>query len=202
MTQGRGYSPPSLRPMYYDLPTSVDIDGEDFAIRSDYRAILDIFEALNDVELTDQERAEVVLGIFYPDLDRITDHKEALRQCFSFINMGQTEPGKKQPKLVAWDKDFSLIVAPVNRVLGYEIRSVPYDYEHNTGGVHWYTFLSAYYEIGGDCTFAQVVSIRDKLQRHKKLDKADQEFYRRHRDMVDIQARYTDAENTLVKEWT
>lgn len=189
--------------MYYDLPTSVNIGDEEFSIRSDYRVILDIFEAINDVDLSDRERSEVVLKIFYPDFYRIHDYNEALKQCFSFINMGQQEEnGKKQPKLVDWEKDFSLIVSPVNRVLGYEIRSIPYDYEHNTGGVHWYTFLSAYYEIGGDCTFAQVVSIRDKLHRHKKLDKSEQEFYKRHRDMVDIKTKYTDAENDLVKEWT
>lgn len=188
--------------MYYDLPTSVNIDGEDHPIRSDYRAILDIFEAINDVELNEQERAEVVLRIFYPDFERITDCQEALKQCFSFINMGQEESGRKEPKLVDWEKDFPIIVAPVNRVLGYEIRSIPYDYENNTGGVHWYTFLSAYYEIGGDCTFAQVVGIRDKRHRQKKLDKSEQEFYRRHRDMVDIETKYTEAEDKLISEWT
>lgn len=31
--------------MSYGLPKSVDIDGQEFAIRYDYRVILDIFEA-------------------------------------------------------------------------------------------------------------------------------------------------------------
>ena len=34
--------------MSYGLPKSVDIDGQEFAIRYDYRVILDIFEAMND----------------------------------------------------------------------------------------------------------------------------------------------------------
>lgn len=188
--------------MYYDLPKTVNINSVEYDVRYDFRAILDIFSAINDVELNDQERAEVVLGIFYCDTESITDYKEALKQCFSFINMGQEETGQKQPRLVDWESDFPLIVSPINRVLGYEIRSIPYDYENNTGGVHWYTFLSAYYEIGGDCTFAQVVGIRDKLNRHKKLDKSEQDFYRRHRDMIDIKTKYTEEEDTLVKEWT
>ena len=187
--------------MYYDLPTSVDIGGEEFSIRSDYRAILDIFEAINDVELNDQERAEVVLGIFYPDFEHIPDYRDALEKCFSFINMGQKDGGKKQPSLVDWENDLPYIIAPINRVLGYEVRSVPYDREKNEGGVHWYTFLSAYYEIGGDCIFAQIVGIRDKKHRHKKLDKAEQEFYKRHRDMVDIKTKYTEAEDALVSYW-
>ncbi len=187
--------------MNYDLPTSVNIGGETFSIRSDFRAILDIFEALNDVELSDRDRAEVVLGIFYPDYERITDYNEALQQCFSFINMGMKESGKKQPNLVDWENDLPFIVAPINRVLGYDVRSIPYDREKNEGGVHWYTFLSAYYEIG-DCVFAQIVGIRDKKLRHKKLDKAEQEFYDRQRDLVDIKTKYTEAEEAFIKQWT
>ena len=37
--------------MSYGLPKSVDIDGQEFAIRYDYRVILDIFEAMNDPDL-------------------------------------------------------------------------------------------------------------------------------------------------------
>ena len=188
--------------MYYELPTSVTVHGEEFPVRYDYRAVLDIFAAIADPELNDRERAEAVLGIFYPDAERITDPGEALRQCFRFISMGEEDGGRKEPRLVDWEKDFPLIVAPVNRVLGYEIRAVPYDGENNTGGVHWYTFLGAYYEIGGDCTFAQVVGIRDKLRRHKKLDKAEQAWYRKHRQMVDIKTKYTEAEEELVSAWT
>lgn len=34
--------------MSYGLPKSVEINGKEFAIRYDYRVILDIFEAMND----------------------------------------------------------------------------------------------------------------------------------------------------------
>ena len=34
--------------MGYGLPKSVEINGEAFEIRYDYRVILDIFEAMND----------------------------------------------------------------------------------------------------------------------------------------------------------
>ena len=35
------------------LPTSVNVSGKEYNIRSDYRAILDICTALNDPELSD-----------------------------------------------------------------------------------------------------------------------------------------------------
>lgn len=187
--------------MGYGLPTSVEINGMEFPIRYDFRVILDIFEALNDPELDDQERSFVVLHMFYPDFERLTDYNTAIHEMFRFINMDQEEEQKKQPKLVDWEQDFPYIIAPINRVLGYETRSVSYDPDTNTGGVHWWTFLSAYTEIG-DCLFAQIVGIRSKKAKGKRLDKSEQEFYRKNKSIVDIKTRYTDSENELLKMWT
>ena len=103
-----------------------------------------------------------------------------------------TLPVHKTPRLVDWEQDYGLMIAPINRVIGREIRAVEY--------MHWWTFLAAYQEIG-DCTFAQVVRIRDYLSRGKKLDKADQEWYRKNRHLVDFKRKYTSADDALMKEW-
>ena len=49
--------------------------------------------------------------------------------------------------------------------------------------------------------FAQIVSIRSKRAQGKKLDKAEQEFYRRNRALVDLKQRYTQADEDLLKQW-
>lgn len=41
----------------YSLPTSVEVDGTEYAIQSDYRAILDILVALTDRELNERDKA-------------------------------------------------------------------------------------------------------------------------------------------------
>ena len=188
--------------MNYGLPTSVEIDGVDYAIRYDFRAILDIFEALNDPDLEQWERILAALQIFYIGFDQLTDYNTAAVECFKFINGGnEDDTKKKSPKLMDWEQDFPYIVAPVNRIIGKEIRSIPYDEKTNTGGLHWWTFLSAYTEIG-ECFFAQVVRIRDLKARGKTLDKSDREFYRRNRDVIDIKTRYSDAENDILSAWT
>ena len=185
--------------MEYGLPKSLNIGGENFSIRYDYRVILDIFEALNDPELDEQEKALAVLQMFYLDFDDLEDYDEALKACFAFINGGHSEETeKKQPRLVDWGQDFPYIVAPVNHVLGYETRTVEYDPITNTGGVHWWTWQSAYMEIG-DCLFAQIGS---KKAKGKKLDKSEHEFYRKNRDLIDIKTHYTESENDLLKAWT
>ena len=91
-----------------------------------------------------------------------------------------------------WEQDFQHIVAPINRVVGREIRDVEY--------MHWWTFVAAYYEIG-DCYFAQIIRIRELRAKGKPLDKSDQEFYKRNRSAIDLKATYTEKENELLDQW-
>ena len=188
--------------MEYGLPKSVCIGGEEVEIRYDYRVILDIFEVLNDADLNDNARAYTVLNMFYMDFDSLTDYEAAVKECFRFINGGNIEENqKRRVQLMSWAQDFQYIVAPANRVLGYEMRAIDYDFAENTGGIHWWTFLSAYLEIG-DCLFAQIVRIRELKSKGKPLDKQDREFYRNNRDIIDLKVKVSDAENELIKQWT
>ena len=50
--------------MRYDLPTAVEVNGTEYQIRSDYRDILTIIEALSDAELSEEEKAEAMLMSF------------------------------------------------------------------------------------------------------------------------------------------
>ena len=180
----------------YDLPTSAEIGGAVYPIRSDYRAVLDIIGVLSDPSLSDQDRAAIALTIFYEGFEDmpLKDFGEAIEYLFWFMNGGaDNKKNEKKPRLMDWGQDFQLIVSPVNRVMGCEIRALEY--------LHWWTFLAAYQEIG-DCLFAQVVSIRKKRMTGKKLDKTDSAFYREHRDLVDLKAHETDAEKAIIEAWT
>jgi len=176
------------------LPTRIEVGGVEYEIRSDYRAILDICAALSDPELDGQERAAAALTIFYPDLEDMpqSHYEEALKECLRFLNGGAEETPGKAPRLVDWEQDFTYIVAPVNRVTGQEIRAAEY--------LHWWTFLAAYYEIG-DCTFAQIVRIRDKLARGKPMDKTDRAWYSQNRRLVDFKRKYTEQEEAILDQW-
>jgi hypothetical protein len=180
----------------WDFPTSMTIGEKTWEIRSDFRAVLDVMEVLSDEESTDEGRAVTALLIFYIDMDPYAltedEQREALDKMMWFIRGGRDESGPSGPRVMDWDQDFHLIAPPVNRVLGFECRSCDY--------LHWWTFLGAYMEIG-DCYFAQVVSIRSKKAKSKKLDKSDQEFYRKHRDDIDLKRQMNKEEEELVRRW-
>lgn len=181
--------------MIYDLPKSLEVCGTTYAIRSDFRAVLDICTALSDSLLSNEDKAIALLTILYPDYYNMPPehHQEAIEQGLWFVGCGEENQNRKAPVLMNWEQDFKYIVAPINHVVGKEIRAVD--------EMHWWTFISAYYEIG-DCYFAQIVRIRDKKARGKKLDKEDREFYKKNREAIDLKVTLSDAENEILKQWT
>ena len=177
--------------MMWDLPIAVEIDGKEYAItnKCDYRMVLDVICALNDNNLTDEQKIKVALYIFYEDISECNNIEQAIREMYKIIAYGEEQDeNENKPHLMDWQHDFPILVAPINRVLGYEIRSVNY--------LHWFTFLSAYFEIG-ECTFQNVISVRSKKIKGKKLEGWEREFFRENKKMVNLPQNLTEEE----QEW-
>lgn len=183
--------------MMWNLPLSVEIDGKEYAIRNkcDYRMVLDVIGALNDNELTDQEKAQCALFIFYEDLSGCTNLDKALKEMFVIINNGEEEEqSSPKPQLMDWHHDFRQLAPPISRILGYDVR-MPDKY------THWWTFIGGYMEIG-ECTFSNIVSIRSKKAKGKKLDKWEEEFCRENRNMVELPLSLTAEEQAFLdSDW-
>lgn len=161
----------------WNLPTSVTVCGQRFAVRSDFRAVLDALCALNDTSLWEQERYKSFLRIMFPKWRELPDDSKAMQEALIFINLGKKIPEHQVPKpqLVDWETDVELIAPAVDKSLGYSCRRCEY--------LHWWEFIGAYYNIG-EGLFAQVISIRSKRARGKPLEKYEQEFLRENPDLV------------------
>lgn len=158
------------------MPYSVENNGKEIRITNncDYRVVLDCIEISSDRELTDSERTLVTLGVFYDNVDDITDQKQAIEDMIKIVDCGEEKKQTSleptpQLEIVDFNKDFNLYVSAINKILGYDIREPRF--------THWWTFMSAYREIG-EGYFSEVVKIRKKRYvDHKPLDKSEQEFY-------------------------
>lgn len=179
--------------MMWSLPTSVEINGKEYAIRDncDYRVVLDVISVLKDNELNQEEKVKCSLFIFYEDLTGLEDAETALNEMLKIINVGEEEDPNEQanPQLMDWEHDFNQVAPPISRTLGYSVR----DANRYT---HWYDFIGAYMEIG-ECTFSNIVTIRSKRAKGKPLEKWEQEFYRENKKLVDLPQNLTEEE----KEW-
>lgn len=181
----------------WDLPTALNIHGTEYRIRSDFRAVLDVLTAMNDPDLFlpdadewEQQavRMSTMTTIIYPDYELIprNHYMEACNKAIQFIDMGMKEDNKRPlPRLMDWEQDGQIIIPAINRVIGKEVRALEY--------MHWWTFLGAYMEIG-DCLFSQIVSVRGKKAKHKKLETWEKEFIRENQELVELKKKYTEQE--------
>lgn len=173
------------------LPKTLNVHDTDIPIKSDFRDILYLFQIFEDKDLLDQEKFMLAMENFYETDDYLLDCENACKQMILFINAGQEDEPKKanEKQLYDWDKDFNIIVAPINKILNYDVRGVDY--------LHWWTFLSAFMEIG-ECTFSTFVGIRDKLSSGKRLDKTEKKFYNDNKSRIDLVKKYDSVTQNLM----
>lgn len=163
----------------YEIPVKLQIGDTWYNIRNkgDFRMVLDCFSALDDEQLTSQERILASVMIFYEDMhtiedtNKFSDYNTAVAEMFKFFNCGQEEsPGASTNyKLIDWQSDSQLVSSAINNIVGKEIRAEQY--------VHWWTFMGYYLSIG-ESALSTVVNIRSKIVKGKKLEKYEQEFRR------------------------
>lgn len=172
------------------LPKTLDVGGVDYAIRTDYRVALMIFQAYNDPELTRAEKMAVCLQSLFEVVPG--DITEALEKANWFLDGGNKVKLKELPaKTIDWEQDEGLIFPEVNKVAGVEVRAVEY--------LHWWTFLG-YFSTIGDGMFAQILNIRQKRARGKSLEKWEQELFNTHKEMIIIHEKLTAEEQAELDE--
>lgn len=173
----------------WSFPTSITVGGKEYAIRTDFGTVLDLFIALNDLECqgeTEEEtnyiHAMMILQIMIPDCDDIPSEniQEAINKVCEFIDYGVTQNGN-HPKTMDWEQDSIMIIPEINKILGYEVRNPAIK-------THWWTFLGAYMGIG-DGLFSTVIRIRQKKAKGKKLEKYEQEFYKENKTLIDFETK-------------
>ena len=177
----------------FNLSDTVPVSGTEYLARTDFRVILEIFAMLDDPDLSDADKTEALLRMFYTE--RPSDPEAALQSFTDFVDPRHGSQGKKPSgRLIDWQQDFDLMVAPINHILGFECRAAEY--------LHWRTFLSAYLEIPPESVFARVLRIREKLRTGKKLEKNERSWYNKNRDLVHLKPKFSRAEEELIEAWT
>lgn len=177
------------------LPESLSVDGVDYPIRSDYRNVLQAFEAFSDPELSDQEKCIVATYLIFECFSCPADVFEAVRDGFNieeaqkqiqwFISAGIPDGVALEKPVYDWKQDEQMIFSAVNKVAGRETRDIRY--------MHWWTFLGYFREVG-EGTFSYVTGIRHKLNRGKKLEKHEKEFVSRNKELVRLRKPKTKEE--------
>lgn len=162
------------------LPTSLEVGGRKHKIRTDYRVILELFQAFNDETLTDSDKVFICLNGLYVNPDDIPSEclEEALQKANWFLDGGDIPKSKATPdRTFDWKHDEYMIFSAVNKTAGCEVRALKY--------LHWWSFLG-YFSESGESLLSTVLSIRIKKMKGKQLDKSEREFYNEHKNLINI----------------
>ena len=73
--------------MTFCLQNEIEISGRLYPVRTDFRTILEIFVMLDDPDLTDADKTEALLRMFYVNLPR--DAEAAVQAFTNFVDPRQ-----------------------------------------------------------------------------------------------------------------
>lgn len=183
------------------LPETLPVGGEEYPIRTDYRNVLQVFEAFQDPDLFPEEKWIVAIYLMFERFSCADDVifavrdgfnlEEAQKQILWFISAGQTEKKIAEAPVYSWTQDEQIIFSAINKVAGLETRELEY--------LHWWTFLGYFNEIG-EGTFSFIVGIRHKLNKGKKLEKHEKEFLAQNKELVKLEKPKTKEEIEELEE--
>lgn len=177
----------------WSLPASLEVAGTEYEIRTEFRPILDILSAFNDPELPEYARMQVMIEILYLTPPPEEHLEDAVKKAIWFIDCGQEMQEERQkPRTMDWEQDAAIIFPAVNKIAGYETRN-PQQY------THWWTFMGFFNEID-DGLFSQVLAIRQKKAKGKKMEKWEKEFYEENKNLISLKAKLSQEEIDLRRQ--
>lgn len=173
--------------MFGELPKQLEVAGVYRNIRTNYRDIINILIMFEDPDLTKEEKVWDCLDILFYGIDNIPqkDYDAAFQAALKFIDHGIDSNSSSSPRLMDWEKDEPILIPAINKSAGFDVTSVKY--------IHWWTFMGYYMEIG-ESVFAQVINIRSKKKKGKKLEKYEEEFYKQNKALIKLPVKRSKEE--------
>ena len=148
------------------FPDAIEIDGEVYAVNTDFRVGLQIMADFENHEWEQEEKAYLMLNRLYSDLpkDRKPEfYQEALKKASKFLNAGDDSPRNTEdkPRLYSFTKDAKLVYSAFSQTHGVDLQSAD---------MHWFRFLALFSDLGADTAFCSMVGLRKRYHDGKCSD--------------------------------
>jgi hypothetical protein len=141
------------------LPSAVAIDGQEYAINTDFRVCLRVILAFEDEGLTGYEKQLILLVNLYPQPPH--DLKAALEMGLRFLDGGKESVEGEidaSPRLYSFSKDAGYIFSAFQQTHGIDLE---------VAELHWWKFLALFMDLGSETTFCNLVSLRKRVKSGK-----------------------------------
>ena len=180
------------------LPTSVDINGIEYEINSNFRTSILFSLLIEDDELSEEDKIIQALELYYPKIP--DDIEKAIEKIIWFYRCGEIDiktnkSNKKsytQKRFLSYEEDDKYIFSAFMSQYKIDLNRIKY--------MHWWKFKSLLDNINEDNILSKIIQYRS-VDLSKITDKEQRKFYR------DMQKRYALKENinkeeqALLDEW-
>lgn len=164
------------------LPTTVDIEGIEYEINSDFRASI-LFELLmQDVEIEDEEKIIQALQLYYKKCPKNID--EAINKMLWFYSCGKenalkadSKTGSSSEKIYDFDYDDEYIYSAFLDQYGIDLNEIEY--------LHWWKFKAMFKALKEDNEIVKIMGYRS-IDLSKVEDKKQKEFYKKMKKIYEI----------------
>lgn len=171
------------------LPQAVVIDGKAVAINTDFRVCLRIIQALEDERLMEHEKLTVLITLLYPEPPE--NIALAIEQGLKFLNLGEQVDASRahQQPVYSLNKDSAYIYTAFKSTFNIDLNTVE--------NLHWWKFRSLFADLGRDCFFNTLISLRSRKQTGKLTD-SEKEFVRKNPELICLSEP---KQNTAVQDF-
>ena len=153
-----------INPLYEEFPKSIEIDGEEYGILTDFREWIRFSDMLGDNDLTDEEKLYLLINWLTDDPRKIT--AELVNAVFAFYRADALKPDSvendneddreeesqpKRPPIFNWKYDAKFLIGDFRRYYGINLLSA---------NMHWWEFLCLFAALPDDSQCRKRIDIR------------------------------------------
>jgi hypothetical protein len=157
------------------LPETVEIDGEEYRINTDFRISI-MFELLmQDDELEDSEKTMQALRLYYPIIPK--NKSQAVEKIIWFYRCGKESNqnevdtgGSMQKQIYSFDYDDGYIYEAFLQEYGIDLQDIE--------DFHWWKFRSLFKGLSNDTEFVKIMGYRS-MNITSKMSKEQKQFYKK-----------------------
>lgn len=152
------------------LPVNIEIGALKYPINSDFRALISFELTMQDNSLTDSEKVDKALRLFYPTVP-IMDKAEAVDKLLWFYRCGKEikENSSNGKAIYSYEHDADYIFDAFLSQYHIDLTEIEY--------LHWWKFKAMFSGLQ-DCKFVEIMGYR-AMKIDPKMSRSQRDFYRK-----------------------
>lgn len=180
------------------LPTSLLIDGYEYLINSDFRAMIQFEVMMFDEDLSDEERITQALELFYDECPH--DIAQAIDRLLWFYRCGKDEESDVKSsgsgsaeRIYSFAHDDAYIFSAFLNQYATNLQEIEY--------LHWWQFRALFKSLNDSQEFVKIMRFR-AMDLSKITDKEQRAYYKKMKDIYKIPNSHQEQDKKELDELT